>query len=437
MEVMKTRPLPEAKGRGTGYDLPMMKRAVLVLMLALAMRGDEVADSRRLQKEALDAYRAGNATLFLDRIAAASALRPQHPSMLYQLALAQAMNGRNDDALATLERVAAMGMVYAPAKAKELEPLHASPRYAAVVERFARNAAPQGAPRPAFSIRRPGLIAEGLAYDAATGRFFVSSVRKRMILAVDRAGHATEFSSNLRWGVFGMAVDRQRRVLWAATSALPQTEGYLAADKDKAALLKIDLHSGRVLETLTPSDDAPHLFGDVLVAPGGEVFVSDSASPVVLHVAGHRLEPFVRGPFPSMQGLASDGHRLYVSDYTRGLHAVDLRTRDVYALATPPDVSLLGVDGIYLAAPRVLIGTQNGTSPNRIIRIRLTPDGLGVAGVDTLAANNPTLADPTLGVLANGAFYFNANAQWDLWSDDGTAVKDAKFEPLRVLKVRP
>jgi hypothetical protein len=435
---MKSRHPPQAKGKGTRYDLAMIKRPLIVLfLLAVSLRADEVSDSRQLQKAAIEAYRAGNATLFLDKIAAASALRPQHPSMLYQLAIAQALNGRQDDALATLERVAAMGMVYAPDKAKELEPLRASPRYAAILQQFARNAAPQGSPQKAFGIERPGLIAEGMAYDAATGRFFVSSVRKRMILAVDRAGRVSEFVTGLRWGVFGMAVDARRHVLWAATSALPQTEGYVAANKDKAAVLKIDLRSGRLLATLAPDDAAPHLFGDVLVAPDGDVFVSDSSSPVIFRVASKKLEPFAKGPFPSMQGLASDGRRLYVSDYTRGLYAVDLRTRDVHALATPADVTLLGVDGIYLAAPRLLIGSQNGTAPNRIIRIRLTPDGLGVAGVDTLAANNASMGDPTLGVLARSAFYFNANAQWDLWGDDGTAVKDAKFEALRVLKVTP
>ena len=275
----------------------------------------------------------------------------------------------------------------------------------------------------AFTIDRIGLIPEGMAWDGK--RFFVSSVRTRTIFAVD-GDRVTEFAKELPWGVFGMTADRKRGVLWATTSALPQTEGYRPEDEGKAALLKIDLRDGRVLETLRAPGDAKHHFGDVTLAPDGEVYVSDSRSPWIFRVANDALEPFVTGPFRSLQGLAANATTLYVVDYSKGLFAIDRATRDLKLL----DGSLQGVDGLVFADPYTLIGTQNGTTPNRVIRIRLTPSRLAVASVSTLLENSPLLGDPTLGVIADKRFVFNANAQWELFGDDGRiadpiALKDA------------
>jgi hypothetical protein len=406
----------------------------VALLLAGVANADELTDSRKLQREALEAHRAGDEKAFLARIGAASALRPQHPSLLYQLAMAQAVNGSVDSALATLERVAAMGFIYKPETAREFASLQDSQRFRDVVARFAENAKPHGKPVAAFGIDRTGLIAEGMAYDERTRRFFVSSVHTNSIFAIDSRGRATPFVTGARWGIFGMAVDRRRNVLWAATSALPQTAGFRKEDEGKAAVLKIALTSGKVLATLAPDDGGKHTFGDVAIAANGDVLVSDSASPVIYKVDGDRLEPFITGPFSSMQGIAATRKWLYVADYARGIFAVDRGAQRL--LDVPSNVSLLGVDGLYAAGPNMLIATQNGTNPNRVIRVALTADGLHVKSVETIAANDPAMRDLTLGVVAGSSFYFNANAQWDAWGDDGAMVKDAKLEPLRVMRVR-
>jgi len=276
----------------------------------------------------------------------------------------------------------------------------------------------------AFTIPETGLIPEGLAYDASTGRFFVSSVRRHAIYVVDPSGRARLFTSGLPSGVFGMVVDRRRGVLWATTTAL--------AEK-KSALLRIDLAGGRLLETIRV--DGAHHFGDVALTKDGDVLVSDGASPVIFVLRDHALQPFATGPFVSLQGLAAAGNVLYAADYSKGLFAIDLRTRDVRLMRVPSGSSVRGIDGLYVAAPRTLVGTQNGTNPNRIVRIRLAENGLDVASVETLLANDPILGDPTLGVVAKGAFYVNAAGQWDLFDDAGNPTDEEKLRPATVLRI--
>jgi hypothetical protein len=330
---------------------------------------------------------------------AASDARPQHPTLLVKLAMALSANGQHDEAVAVLERVASMGFVYS-LKEPELDAVRER-----VAAKFASNARPIGSAREELVTPRKGMIPEGLAWDGK--RFYVSSVRLKSIFADGRV------FAELPTPVYGMAAGK---TLWAA---------------GESAVYELDLRTGRLLRTLTVLSGAPdyqpgagraespslqgdpHQFGDVALAADGHVYVSDSKGTTLYEVSGDVLVPFVSGPFRSLQGIAPVGERLYVADYSHGLFAIDRRTRDLVALRVPPDVSLLGVDGLYSLDARTLLATQNGTFPNRILRVRLAPGGLAVESVETLLANDPRMTDPTLGVVARNRFFFNANGQWE------------------------
>ncbi|HEV7767190.1 MAG TPA: hypothetical protein VGQ76_19470 [Thermoanaerobaculia bacterium] len=406
---------------------------VFSLFLATVAVADDVTESRRLQQEALGAYRDKKPDVFLTKIRAASDLRPQHPTLLLQLAVALAANGHHREALGVLDRVAAMGFVYELDDA-ELAPARELPSFATTAKRFAANKGAIGSAKHELTIDRLGMIPEGIAYDTKRNRWFISSVRTGEILAIDAKGDVKTFA-DLPWGVFGMAVDAKRGVLWATTTALAQTEEFRTEDKGKSALMRLDLESGRVLETLRVTDESEHHFGDVTVAADGEVYVSDGGAGVIIRVDGASLQPFVSGSFSSLQGIAATRKVLYVADYAKGILIVDLRTRDIHPLRVPPNASTLGIDGLYAVNDRTLIGTQNGTNPNRIIRIRLAPGGLAVSSVETLLANSPDMGDPTLGVLVGKRFFFNANAQWDQFGDDGRIADPLKLKPAVVLSL--
>ena len=98
-------------------------------------------------------------------------------------------------------------------------------------------------------------------------------------------------------------------------------------------------------------------------------------------------------------------------------------------------LAALGVDGLSMVDERTLVGTQNGTFPNRVLRIRLMPGGLAVGSVETLAANLEAMGDPTLGVVVKGRYFFNGNGQWELFGDDGKISDPLKLREAVVLSV--
>src|SRR5262245_54600585 len=65
---------------------------------------------RALLREANAAAKASDIPLFIAKLEAARALRPDYPRVLFSLARGYAASGRADDALATLREVAAMGL---------------------------------------------------------------------------------------------------------------------------------------------------------------------------------------------------------------------------------------------------------------------------------------------------------------------------------------
>ena len=290
--------------------------------------------------------------------------------------MAYAAAGRLEEAAQTLERAAAMGIAAATESRAELGPCRAHPACGAALAAIGRNRQPKATSTVAFTFPGPGLIPEGLAYDPATDAFFVSSVRERKILKVDRAQRTSRSLADRGaglWAALGMAVDGPRRRLWVATSALPEMADALPADEGRAALVAFDLDSGRSVARHELPRDRHHVLGDVIVTPAGDVFTTDSTSPAIyrLPVDGRALETLAAGePFVSLQGLAlsADGARLFVTDYAKGIFAIDLVSRRVRLLDAPRTAGLLGIDGLYRVGG-ALLGIQNGTDPPRLLRL--------------------------------------------------------------------
>ncbi|MEO6392094.1 MAG: hypothetical protein ABIP75_09605 [Pyrinomonadaceae bacterium] len=412
------------------------------LSLTNLIRAQELPhDGRYFERQAMTAYRAKDNAGFLSNLQAALRLRPNHPRILYNLSVAYVLSGKPAEAIQSLGKVAAMGLDYPADQDDDLTTLKDSPDFKQVLAKFAENRKPVGSGTAAFTLKEKGLIAEGLAYDPNSKSYFVSSVHQRKIIRVDAKGVASDFSTPADglWSVLGMKVDASRQKLWVCTSAMPQMEGFDATkDKNQAALLEYDLRGKNPVKRHLLTDRIkPHVFGDLVIAKNGDVYVSDSGAPAIylLRRGAHELETFVTNDqFVNLQGLAfAPGEkRMYVADYANGVFAIDLATKKVTLLATPPDATLLGLDGIYLVN-NSLIAIQNGVSPQRIVR--LTIDGDQIAKFGVLEANQPAHDDITLGTVVGKDLFYIANGQWNLIGDDGKFAEPSKLKDVVILRL--
>lgn len=423
---------------------------VLVLMIGLAaipvwckVQTEPAKDGRYYEQQARQAYAAKDYATFLANMIKAAELRPNHPRLLYNLAAAYALNDRPDEALARLRLLAEMGLVMPAARDKDFTALRESAQFNQLTVTFEKNKAETGQAAQVFSLPEKGMIAEGLAYDPKTGSYFVSSVHRRKIIRVDRNGKASEFANAQQglWAALGMRVDAQRRLLWVTSAALPQMTDYQQADQGRSGILKFDLRTGRLLKKYAlENQDTTHVLGDLALTKNGDVFASDSLNPTIYAIphSKDQIERFISGPqLSSPQGLAfsADEKWLYLADYGSGLFAINMKTKQLRRIAPSARVTLLGIDGLYFYQGD-LIGVQNGVNPQRVVRIRLSPDNSSVSDFRVLCANNPLFDEPSLGVVVNRDFVFVANSQWGKISDEGKLAPAEQLRDPIILKIK-
>ncbi len=262
-----------------------------------------------------------------------------------------------------------------------------------------------------FSLTEADLIPESIAYDAATARWFISSVRQARIMLRDGSTFA-----RAPWPVFALAIDAQRRLLWASAGMVPQCAPCKDRRPERTALFAFNLDTGAQLQRI--ESPVAGVLGDMLIAPGGDLYVSEGLHGAVLHLAQgagafERLDHPGGFSSPQTPALSADGKTLFVPDYARGIAALSLVDRQLQWLRPAAGIELRGIDGLYLYG-NTFIAIQNGTRPERIISISADLQRFSV-----LEANWPGLGEPTHGALVNGRFYFLANTGWDAFNDQG------------------
>lgn len=287
----------------------------------------------------------------------------------------------------------------------------------------------------AFRIADPNFNPEGVAFDPQTERFFVSSLRQRRIVAVDRSGEVRDFVSSGRDGLgraAGIEVDAIRRLLWVASVADEE------ASEPPDALFAFHLDTGRLARKIQSSAPRWHL-DDVAVAPDGAVYASDPVAGTVYRVDNgvDKAEPLVpTGTLRGPNGLAFDaaGATLYISEYGRGIAAFALRSRQLTRLGSPEGEDLRGIDGLEWH-DGTLLGVQNGSARARVLRLHLAPDASRVSSVDTLEVDHPLFDEPTLGVVAHASFYVVANSQSARLRAARKAGREPRLEPPAIIKI--
>ncbi|NOT08520.1 MAG: hypothetical protein HOP28_09980 [Gemmatimonadales bacterium] len=369
---------------------------------------------------------------------------PAQPAYVLAYAALSARVQDTAETVRTLQYLADMGLSVDLAGDEDFAAVRDAPAVKALAPRLAANAAPLAKSTLAASLTELDFFPEGISHDPRKNVWYVASIRHRKVARVSKDGTAEDFIKEGQdglWGVFGVRADPGSGTLWVTTAAIPQVADYAPADSGRSGIFAFDLETGRLkARYLLPVSPAGHLLGDLTVAPNGDVYATDSRDPVIWRIlkGSDQVQEFVRDPlFRSLQGPAVDpsGRMLYVADWSHGVLGVDLNTRQVWALPTPPRSTVLGIDGMVWHKG-ALIGVQNGTTPNRVVRLALDGTGHRITEVQILDRNSELAPGATIGTLWGDRYFYIANSQWDDYDNAGKLRANAKLVGPRILDLR-
>jgi hypothetical protein len=410
-------------------------RSILVLLVLLAGAA-RAADApprpyATIVDEAQAAFASEDYPVAAARLDEAQALRPYSLFLTRNRVLAHFLAGDTAGAVHIAAKVAARGLALEFPATKEFGRLRADPAFAAVLAQFDANRRPAGASIILAEVEERDLLPEAIAkFD---GRFLIGSVRTGGIYEA-RDGTLKEIA-RLDGGVFDIETDGTSPNIYAVIN------NQLAYEKSGArppgaAIVEIDLRTGEVLWRRSIEGGAA-LLGDIEQMPG-RLYSSDSITPRIF-VQDPDLVPRVLtedSRFANLQGIALDAkrRRLFVADYLTGLFVIDLRTNAVTPIANPTDAHLGGIDGLYLYK-NDLIGIQNGTSPQRIVRIDLDKKGAVAKRLTVLQQALPEWNEPTHGLIDGDRFVYIATSNWPAYGDDGRPIEGGTLQPLRLMSI--
>jgi sugar lactone lactonase YvrE len=393
----------------------------------------------RLQAELRRAHDSGDAAAYLATARSMYSFLNGSPRGTLQLMSAESFAGRTDEALHSFSQFVAMGQANEGVlKAKSFDPLRGLVRYQDIYAGMAANARSESTGSEVFRLDGAALIPEDIDYDPDSRHFYISTVLGKQILQLDAAGRTKSFATAPdQWPMMALKVDSRRRLLWATEVAL---DGFAAAAKQdwgRSAILQYDLRSGKLLHRIEGPPQAA--LGDMVLATNGDPIVSDGEHGGVYRVNGSTLstERIDAGDFVSPQTPVAlpDATHLLVPDYVRGLGMLDLNSKHVDWIPMDGKHALSGIDGLY-AAGNLLLATQNGASPERVVRFALTTPKDRVLSESIIERATPTLGDPTHGVVVGRYFYYIANSGWNVLDEHGNLLEGKSLPPSSVMRAK-
>lgn len=393
--------------------------------------------------KAAEAYREDDIEAWVEATTELHRMRPYNQDFMRHLVEAHAQLGNLNEAFATMLKMQQQGLAEDWSEVEAVEPMREYNLYDHIDRLMTSAGEPFGDVETWSRIGTDHPMPEALAYDGERERMYAGTVRDgRILVSEDGEGweiFASPDSLEQLQAVFDLAVDHERGHLWVATGRAPFFDGKEREDGVRSALLRLDLESGELqAEYPLSSGSGRNLLGSLAVAGDGTVFAADTQAPVVYHLepGGESLRPFFgHQNFTSLRGIAlnDDDSLLYVADYELGVFIVDATSgQEAWKLAGPETLNLGGIDGLFWWDDH-LLAIQNGITPERIIRLKLGGDGLGVEAVAPLAAAREEFDTPTFGVMDDEILYFLAASHWEHVDPQGNL--DGELSPVPIMRI--
>lgn len=371
-------------------------------------------------------------------------LRPYNQDFMRQLVEGNAMLGNLSEAFDMMLRMQQQGLSVNWDDNEAVAPLREHQLYDHLNKLMTEAGQPFGDASVWSTLDGDQAMPEAMAIDSASGRVFVGTIRDGKIHVSDDGEGWDVFASAENVpelaSVLDIAVDSERGDLWAATGRVSHYQGPEAESDVRSALLRFDLQTGELKsQHILSNEGQKNLMGSLTVASDGTVFAADTRVPVVyrLEPGQDQIQPYFGHPnFTSLRGIAlnDDDSLLYIADYELGILVVDAKgSEQAWQLAVPKTFNAGGIDGLYWWNDH-LIAIQNGISPQRVVRLELGEDGLGVTAVAPLAAAMKEFDTPTFGAMDGQMLYFLAASHWPHVNQEGNPI-DGELPDVPVMKI--
>lgn len=407
-----------------------MKQRHIILAAFILFTTLSVAQiPQKLYNASVRAYENKDYAAFLKFTISLDSVRPLHPTYTYNLASAYALNGNSAKALSTLHKLVLMNNTTAFEADDDFKSLQGTEGFKALQGLKESQNKLVETSKPVVVLSEKELHPEGVTYLPKSKTWLASSIRKRKIVSFDiKTGQCTDwFKDDKTLSVLAMKADAKEEFLWVATAAFVEMERDDKALHGKAEVLKIDLKTKQVVKGYTVRGN--HVFGDLIVAKNGIVYVSDSYKPIVYKIENDSISEFVTFPNDgyNLQGLAfnKEESKLFVADYLKGITVVDILTKAKTSLIFPEGTSAKGIDGIVFYN-NTLIAIQNGVKPIRVMQFQLNKKQNQISGFKILDNNRPEFNEPALATMVGEQLYFFANSPWSAYDKNGV-MDVAKF----------
>ncbi|MBN8480388.1 MAG: hypothetical protein J0L88_02225 [Xanthomonadales bacterium] len=402
---------------------------------------DEIADLSVLQRMAAGYAKIGDGERLTWTYERLYALFPNSGDYAFALAALHARKGDKTKTYDILLKMKEQGYGIDLVNDKRFEKVADTELWQYLSQSLKANMAPFGEGKLAFELPKGDTLYESLAWDPKRQQLLVGSARDGSIQLVSKDGKLKPFiqpdATNGLWGVYALAADAPRDLLYVAAAASTYFRGFSEADLGKSAVFKFQLSSGKFLARYLAPGEGTHTLTSITVGKGGQMFVADGRRNVIYRVDGDALKVVAADPnLKSLRGLAvsDDGKLLYFADYMLGIFGIHLATGKGFAVEyNPASLALGGIDGLYWY-DGTLVAIENGMRPQRVMRLTLSPEGSKITRVMPLDVARPEFKLPTYGAVAGDKLYFIANSQRNLYGQYGDLKQDAVPEPVKVFE---
>ncbi len=304
----------------------------LIVMLQLKVNGQTVNDYYRAS---IQAYEENRFDEFLEYAKKADSLRPNHRTLLYNVAAGYALNAKPKEAFLTLKYRIGFYAVNdfeedQDFKSLSEEQLKELKRDIAILNE------PKESSELVFELNLEGFHAEDVTYHQADDRFFISDVHNGLIVSVGMQGESPREEFDLKelgyWSALGLAFDpNEENILWVTSSMMNIFSAFVDSLDGKSVVLKFDISNGELLA----SYELPgkHVLGELVISDTGDLYISDSIEPYIYSIkrGSSEVEEFLTDErWFNLQGLDIDqeNNLLYISDYITGAYRVGLANKN-------------------------------------------------------------------------------------------------------------